>query len=174
MTAGRREALIVGAAALGAVAVGALVGALGVQAGSGAAQLLSTRFVDLSGRPRRLLEWQGRVVLCNFWATWCEPCRDEVPLLVAAEQRFHAQGLVIVGIGIDSADKIRQFSQTYAITYASLVADASALQLLRKLGNPSGGLPYSVLLDRSGAVAHRKLGAFSSTELQQVLASLLR
>ena len=174
MTAGRREALIVGAAALGAMVAGALVGALSLQSGTGAAQLLSTPFVDLSGRPRRLLEWQGRVVLCNFWATWCEPCREEVPLLVAAEQQHRARGLSIVGIGIDSVDKIREFSQTYGITYIKLIADAGVLQLLRRLGNTSGGLPYSVLLDRSGAVAYRKLGAFVSAELEQVLGSMLR
>ena len=173
MAPGRRDALILGATGLGALVAGSVVGALALQSGSGAADLLAASFVDLTGRPRVMREWQGRVLLCNFWATWCEPCREEIPLLIAAQQQYVAQGLTIVGIGIDSADKIRQFSAKYRISYPTLVGDADALGLLRRLGNRSGGLPYSVILDRNGALASRKLGAFSRAELRQVLAGML-
>jgi thiol-disulfide isomerase/thioredoxin len=174
MAPGRRDALILGATGLGAMAAGALVGALALQSASGAAELLAASFVDLGGRPRQLREWQGRVLLCNFWATWCEPCREEIPLLVAAQQQYLNQGLTIVGIGIDSVEKIREFSAKYRISYPSLVADPEALGLLRRLGNRSGGLPYSVILDRNGALARRNLGAYGRVELENVLAGLLR
>lgn len=174
MAPGRRDALILGATGLGALVAGSVVGALALQSGSGAADLLSASFADLTGRQTRIREWQGRVLLCNFWATWCEPCRDEVPLLNAAQQQYLAQGLTIVGIGIDSAEKIRQFSAKYRIVYPSLVANADAFALLRSLGNRSGGLPYSVVLDRKGALVSRKLGAFLREELDQVLAGILR
>src|SRR6266705_5501733 len=171
---GRREALILGATGLGALVAGSVVGALALQSGSGAADLLAASFIDLTGRPRPIREWQGRVLLCNFWATWCEPCREEVPLLIAAQQQYFAQGLTIVGIGIDSAEKIRQFSAKYRIGYPSLVGNAEAFTLLRRLGNRSGGLPYSVVLDRNGALSSRKLGAFARHELVKVLAGFLR
>jgi thiol-disulfide isomerase/thioredoxin len=174
MAPGRRDALILGATGLGALVAGSVVGALALQSGSGAADLLSASFADLTGRQTPIREWQGRVLLCNFWATWCEPCRDEVPLLNAAQQQYLAQGLTIVGIGIDSAEKIRQFSAKYRIVYPSLVANADAFVLLRSLGNRSGGLPYSVVLDRKGALVSRKLGAFRREELDQVLAGILR
>jgi thiol-disulfide isomerase/thioredoxin len=173
MTIARREALILGGVGLAAAAAGALVGVFALQTRTGAADLLAARFHDLDGRPRRLLEWQGRVLLCNFWATWCPPCREEIPLLVAAKQQWPASRLEIVGIGIDSADKIREFARTYKVNYPMLVADATAIGLLRGLGNKSGGLPYSVIFDRSGAIAQRWLGAFTEPDLRNVLAGLL-
>jgi thiol-disulfide isomerase/thioredoxin len=169
----RREALILGAVGAAAAVAGGFAGVLALQARSGAAELLAARFADLDGRPRRLLEWRGRALLCNFWATWCEPCREEVPLLIAAKQKAGSNDAEIVGIGIDSADKIRQFAAIYRINYPLLVADASAISLLRGLGNKGGGLPYTVGLDRSGALVNRRLGALKEDELRQVLASLL-
>lgn len=174
MALARREALILGGVGLAAAAAGAVVGALTLQSGSGAADLLAARFYDLSGRPRRLMEWQGRVLLCNFWATWCAPCREEIPLLVTAKQQWPTTGFEIVGIGIDSGDKIRDFAVTYKINYPLLVADATAIALMRGLGNRSGALPYTVVFDRSGALVERRLGALTRQDLQQVLSGLLR
>ena len=111
-------------------------------------------------------------MLCNFWATWCAPCREEVPILVAAKQQWASRGFEVVGIGIDSADKIREFSITYKVNYPVLVADGSALQLLRRLGNQAGGLPYSVVLDRTGSIAQRHLGALTAADLSRVVESL--
>jgi thiol-disulfide isomerase/thioredoxin len=174
MANARRDALILGGVGVAAAAAGALVGVLALQARSGAADLLSAQFYDLDGRPRRLLDWQGQSLLCNFWATWCAPCREEIPLLVAAKQQQAGLSGEIVGIGIDSADKIGQFVKTYKINYPVLLADATAVGLLRALGNRSGGLPYTVVLDRRGAVVHRHLGALTEADLRQVLASFVR
>jgi len=173
MASRRREALILGGVGVAAAVGGALSGVLALQSGSGAAELLAARFTDLEGRPRRLLEWRGRALLCNFWATWCAPCREEVPLLVAAKRQGLWFGSEIVGIGIDSVDKMQQFAATYKINYPLLVADATAIALLRALGNRAGGLPYTVALDRHGAVIERHLGALKEPELRQVLARLV-
>jgi thiol-disulfide isomerase/thioredoxin len=167
----RREVLILGAVGAVALAAGALVGALGIQSTSGAGKLLSASYPDLSGRVRRLSEWQGRVALFNFWATWCAPCREEMPLLDAAIRRY---GVSVVGIGIDQASKIREFVTNVGVRYEMLVADAGAVPLMKSLGNPSGGLPFTVVLDRAGRIASRKLGAYSAPELQEVLTPLLR
>lgn len=166
----RREALILGAAGAAALAAGAVVGTLGIQSASGAAKLLSASFPDLDGRPRRLSEWQGRVTLFNFWATWCAPCREEMPLLDAAGRRF---GISVVGIGIDSAAKIRQFVANVGVRYQMLVADLTVIPLMKALGNPSGGLPFTVVLDRAGRIAGRKLGILSSRELEGIVTPLL-
>jgi thiol-disulfide isomerase/thioredoxin len=168
----RRDALLLGAAGVTAAAAGATGAALVLQSRSGAADLLAAGYPDLDGRVRRLRDWRGQVLFCNFWATWCAPCREEVPLLVAARQQWQDKGLEVVGIGIDSADKIREFSKSYQVNYPMLVADGSALQLLRDLGNRQGGLPYSVILDRHGAVVRRHLGAMNAAELRRVLESL--
>jgi len=173
MRPGRRNSLILAGVGVGAAAAGALVGALALQSGSGAAQLLSASFSDLQGRKRRLLEWRGQVLACNFWATWCAPCLEEVPLFIAAKQHHARKGFEVIGIGIDNAAKISDFAAKFLINYQLLVADADAIGLMRQLGNPAGALPYTVLLDRNGAIAHRKLGAFRKEELERVLAGLL-
>ncbi len=167
----RREALLLGGVGAAALAAGALAGAFGVQSSSGATQLLSASFPDLSGRLRRLSEWQGRVTLFNFWATWCAPCREEMPLLGATAQKL---GFSAVGIGIDSADKIREFAANYGIRYEQLVAGADAIPLMKALGNAGGGLPFSLLLDRRGGLGQRKLGPLSGPELEGIVGPLLR
>jgi thiol-disulfide isomerase/thioredoxin len=111
------------------------------------------------------------VVLFNFWATWCAPCREEMPILDAAARKYSFSA---VGIGIDSAVKIREFAANYGIRYEMLVAGVEAIQLMKNLGNPSGGLPFSLVLDRRGRVAHRKLGPLAEAELEGIVTPLLR
>jgi len=174
MALARREVLILGAIGAAAAVAGGLVGALALQAQSGAADLLDAPFRDLSGTGRTLRDWQGRVVVCNFWATWCAPCREEIPMLVAVQEVYAGKGAEIVGIGIDHAAKVVEFAKTYGITYPVLIAEADAIELMRRLGNALGGLPYTVVLDRVGAVAHRRLGALTRAEVEGVLKHLLR
>jgi thiol-disulfide isomerase/thioredoxin len=174
MTPGRRDALILGGVAAAAAVIGGVTGALVLQSRSGAAELLGASFPDLGGQTRRLAEWRGKALLVNFWATWCAPCREEIPLLNAAQQQNASSGLQVLGIGIDSAVNIRDFIRKVPIAYPVLVADAGGIELMRELGNRQGGLPFNVLLDRHGRFAGRKLGAYSSAELQSALAALLR
>lgn len=184
MTPGRREVLILGAAGLAAAAAGFVLGPIllrstsGGDAGEGTATgnpiLLAATLVDLEGRPRRLSEWHGRILVCNFWATWCAPCREEIPLLMAAREKYAAAGVEIVGIAIDKAANVRDFSATFKISYPILLAEAEGIDLMRKLGNNTGGLPYTVVTDRRGNVAHRKLGAFHGSDLDEILGPLAR
>lgn len=170
----RRKVLAYALVGAGAAAAGALVAPLVLQRSSGAAALLSTIFPDLDGQPRRLLDWKGSVTVTNFWATWCEPCREEMPLLRDARKRFRDQGVEVVGIGIDQVAKIREFASNYEISYPLLVGDSRALDVMRDLGNRAGGLPYTVILNRSGALAGQRLGAFKPGELDRMLESILR
>ena len=126
-----------------------------------------TRHIDLND------EVGKKIILVNFWATWCAPCREEIPLLVAAQQQCVKRMLQIVGIGIDRADKISEFAAQLKITYTLLVADSNVIDTMRQLGNRSGGLPFTVVLDRRGAVAKTRLGALKPGELDQILVPLL-
>lgn len=177
MTAGRREALILGAAGFAAAGAGFIAGPLLLQLGEddgGSRALFAASFPDLTGKPRRLAEWQGRVLLVNFWATWCAPCREEIPLLVAASQRYPSATVGIVGIAVDNAAKVVEFSGMLAISYPVLLAGTDGLDLMRQLGNNSGGLPYTVVADRRGTLTHRKLGALKQDDLDSILGPLAR
>jgi thiol-disulfide isomerase/thioredoxin len=173
MPLARRELLALGA--IGAVAAvgGAVFGVLGLQSKSGAAALLAAPFVDLQGSTTRLRDWPSRVVLCNFWATWCEPCREEVPLLIAAEHQFRDKGLEVAGIGFDNVGKLREFAETFAVNYRILIGPAGTPDLLRMLGDEAAALPFSVVLNAQRRIVHRKLGAWSKSELdREILAAM--
>jgi thiol-disulfide isomerase/thioredoxin len=170
---GRREVLTLGGVAIAAAAAGVWLGPGLLQPQGGAAQLFATTYPDQDGQPRRLLEWQGRVLVCNFWATWCEPCREEIPMLVRMREKYVANGVEFVGISIDQVAKVRHFAISYKVSYPLLIADASALDLMRHLGNQAGALPFTVVLNRQGAVAYRKLGLLKAQDLEPVVAGLI-
>ena len=169
----RREFLALGAIGLAAAAIGAFVGPLVLQSGSGAGQLLAASFSDAAGRPRALKEWLGTPMVVNFWATWCVPCREEVPLLVEFHGKFRPKGAEVVGICADQVVKMLEFAKAFAIPYPLLVADAGVFDLLRRIGNNAAALPFTVVLDRAGAIVHRRLGALKSGELEAVIAPIV-
>ena len=176
MAPGRRELLILAGAGLAAAAAGFLAGpALLRLGGNGEREALAAAtFADLADRRRRLTEWRGKILVCNFWATWCTPCREEIPLLVAARQKYGPAGIEIVGIAIDNAAKVNEFAATFRISYPILLAEADGIDLMRRLGNVGGGLPYTVIADREGKPVHHKLGALQEAELDGFLGPLAR
>ena len=137
------------------------------------ATLQSRSFSDLAGSDRTLLDWQGKVRVLNFWATWCEPCREEIPALQRVQAKFAANGLETIGISIDHADKVRQFAKNMAITYPLLLGDASVIDVARALGNRAGGLPYTLVLDAQGKLLASKLGGITEAQLTEILLPVL-
>jgi thiol-disulfide isomerase/thioredoxin len=164
----RREVIAAGAVAAVATATGIALGPR-LDAASDSRALLATNFSDLSGRSRGLSEWKGKALVVNFWATWCAPCREEIPMLLELRAKYAHKGIEIIGIAIDQAAKVRQFSQDMKIVYPILVADHTALDLVRSLGNAPGGLPFTVVLDARGKLKHRKLGLLKQPELENWL-----
>jgi len=173
MALSRREWLVLGGVGTAAAVAGVLVGPILLQSGSGAAKLLATPLPGLDGRMRRLADWQGKVVLCNFWATWCAPCREEIPMLVDLREQYSAQGFEVVGIAVDNAAKVREFADKYHVSYPLLVAEAGGLDLMRALGNTAGALPFTVTLDRQGSILNRKLGILRRGDLEPKIKALL-
>ncbi len=173
----RRRLLIV--AAVGASAIAAGIGAHRFLRGESSpqdvaiAELQQLTLPDAAGAPQNFGQWKGKVLVLNFWATWCEPCREEIPALIRTQQKFGANGVQIVGIGIDSAAKIRDFSKEYKINYPLTVGGLDQIDLSRRLGNKIGGLPYTLVIDRAGRVVKTKLGGISEAELEALLRPLL-
>jgi thiol-disulfide isomerase/thioredoxin len=113
------------------------------------------------------------VVVVNFWASWCPPCREEIPGLVRIQQKFAANGLQVVGIAVDSVDKSRQAASEMGISYPMLVAEVQIMDVTRRLGNRAGGLPFTVVLDREGRLVTTHLGLLSEAQLERLVRPLL-
>ncbi|MBS0327612.1 MAG: TlpA family protein disulfide reductase [Proteobacteria bacterium] len=138
-----------------------------------AAALLALVLPDLSGREQPLAQWRGKILVVNFWATWCGPCREEMPHFVRAQAEHAATGLQFVGIAVDQVDKVRQFTDELGVNYPILIGGYGAIELSRALGNSVGALPFTIVLDRQGAVVWTHLGAVKEPQFNTLLAGLL-
>ncbi|HUW28823.1 MAG TPA: TlpA disulfide reductase family protein [Sulfuriferula sp.] len=143
-------------------------------AGDGASTaLFKAEFKDLAGIRQPLSRWRGKVLVVNFWATWCPPCREEIPEFVKLQSKYGAQGLQFVGIAIDETAKVQAYSDQMGINYPVLVGDLDAVALSQATGNRLGGLPYTLILDRSGKIIATELGGLSTAKLEATLKPLL-
>ena len=134
--------------------------------------LMKANLPDTQGQTHALSEWRGKVLLVNFWATWCPPCIEEMPELVDLQNSPGIKNLQIVGIGVDSPSNIQQFTTKFQISYPILVAGMEGTEIARALGNQAGGLPFTVLIDADGHVRHTYLGRLKMNEVKADLANL--
>lgn len=140
----------------------------------GAAEsLLTVQLPDLQNRPRALSEHQGKVLVVNFWATWCPPCRKEIPDFSAVSQALAAHPVQFVGISVDAAAKVRAFDEEFNVPYPLLIAGPELLELAAGLGNSARALPFTAIIDREGKVRHIKLGTLHRDELERKIRALL-
>lgn len=110
---------------------------------------------------------RGRPVLLNFWATWCPPCVEELPLLDHFARLQPAGGLQVVGLAVDQPTAVRQFLVRAPVGFPMGLAAGEGMNLGRRLGNSTGGLPFTLVLNRMGEVVDRKMGALSSGDLER-------
>lgn len=165
------------------IAVAALALALGLGVGTWkyapnesqlkAEQIYNTRFEDLAGQSQALSQWRGKVLIINFWATWCPPCREEIPDFVAVAAANQGKDVVIVGIALDERDLVAQFAKEYKINYPMLLGGAAGSDFGVQLGNGSRGIPFTVILDRQGKLVYVASGAMRRAELEKQIAKLL-
>jgi thiol-disulfide isomerase/thioredoxin len=171
-----RRRFIVGAsiAAMGALAAGLALYRRSRPAARDGTALLSTTLPDLQGKSQTLSQWRGKVLIVNFWATWCTPCREEMPHFVAVQNRDGAKGVQFVGIAVDQADKVRDFVKEIGVNYPVLIGGFGAIELSKTLGNELAALPFTVVVDRAGSIAHTQLGPLKGRQLDELLQTLLK
>ena len=115
-----------------------------------------------------------KVTLLNFWATWCPPCRKEIPDFIRLYEEFKDQDFTIVGLAIDKTDKVKAFEKKVGINYLSLIAEKEGYSLLEKYGSPHGALPYTVILNKQGDIIYKHhKGILSYKEAKKIIESLL-
>jgi thiol-disulfide isomerase/thioredoxin len=128
--------------------------------------------LDLAGKTRNSKEWQGKVVLLNFWATWCPPCLEEIPSLIELQDSYGALGLQIVGVAVDDTQAVRAFAAGMGFNYPILPGDTDAIELSKRYGNQQGVLPYSVFINREGEIIQVIRGELKKDHAEKILAQL--
>ncbi len=117
---------------------------------------------DLEGKKHNLYDWHGKIIMLNFWATWCGPCQVEIPDFIEYQKRYADQGLQIIGVGLDEVRKLRNYVRTVGINYPVLQADPELqYSLLKQWGNSFGVLPFTVIIAKDGHFVFMQQGVFS-------------
>lgn len=137
------------------------------------APIFAAAFDNLDGKSLALADFKGRPLVLNFWATWCPPCRKEMPELIEFHKRHAARGMTLIGIAVEDRARVAEFVAATPVPFPILVGRDKGIALLQALGNQSAGLPYTVVLDRQGNIVFTKRGALTRERLEQVIEPLL-
>lgn len=129
---------------------------------------------DIDGKPRSIREWDGKIIILNFWATWCPPCLRETPLFVELQETYGSQGLQFIGVAIDDLQAVRDFTNTYGINYPILIGAEEAIKIAKQYGNRAGVLPFTLIIDRSGRVALEQMGELTRDVAEKAIRKLLK
>lgn len=135
--------------------------------------LFAATFPDEKGQPQALKNYAGKIVVLNFWATWCAPCREEMPELSKLHSAYQNQNLVVLGVAVDDVAAISDFSKETTVSYPLFAADMQGMEIATHLGNNKGVLPYTVIIKNDGSVAKTYFGRVSQQLLEKTLKTLL-
>jgi len=142
-------------------------------AGDGVEQLPEFSFPDVQGINRNSSEWKNRILVINFWATWCPPCREEMPLFVKLQKQYADKGVQFVAIAIDEPDLVRDFHDVYGLNFPTLIGGMEAVKLANTLGNRFDSLPFTAIFDRQGKTHHIQAGPVTNEILIAAFDKLL-
>lgn len=128
---------------------------------------------DLSGKQRNIKEWQGKVLVINFWATWCPPCLKEMPEFEALHTEYEKKGLQFIGIALDDAEPVKEFIASKKITYPILLGEDQGTKLAHDLGNIINTVPFTIIVNKQGLVVKSQMGELSRKQLLEIITPLL-
>jgi thiol-disulfide isomerase/thioredoxin len=128
---------------------------------------------DAEGKSRSITEWDGKTLVINFWATWCAPCRREIPMLNALSAARAAQGVVVIGIAVDLRDKVLPYAKEVGINYPLLIGEEGGLDAASAFGLGSIGLPTTVFVDAKGRIVTAHLGELHADQADLIIDTIL-
>ncbi len=137
------------------------------------AELLAVSLPDLHNQSHALTEWQGKILVLNFWATWCPPCLHEIPEFIRLQTQYKNKNVQFVGIAVDDAQAVAEFTNKTPINYPILLASHNGMEIARQWGNVLDSVPFTVIMNPQGNIVHRQLGEITPRELQAVIHPLL-
>ena len=169
MNANKRLFMAAGAAGLLATVVGqALYRGMASQALSehASAALWAAEFETPQGGHFKLADFRGKPLVLNFWATWCPPCVEEIPLIDDFFQQNSTKGISVIGLAIDQPGRVKRFVEEFGLNYPMGLAGMNGTELSKILGNESASLPFTIVLDKDGQIFQKKLGRLSAEEIK--------
>ena len=128
---------------------------------------------DLEDKVRDIKEWDGQVLMINFWATWCPPCRREMPAFIELQEKYKDKGFTIIGIALDEKQAVLDFTDPMGMNYPILMAEQDGIVISKAYGNKLGVLPYTVIVDRKSNIIHRQRTELTYEQVEGMIKPLL-
>lgn len=128
---------------------------------------------DIESKTRDVKEWDGQVLMINFWATWCPPCRKEIPAFIELQEKYKDKGFTTIGIALDEKQAVIDFTDSMGINYPILLAEQEGITLTKAYGNRLGVLPYTVIIDRKSNIVHRQRTELTFEQVESMIKPLL-
>lgn len=129
---------------------------------------------DVSGNQHNISEWQGKIRVINFWATWCPPCLKEIPEFMALQEQYSAKGLQFIGIAIDDQEPVEEYLAKTKINYPVLIGGVTGIALAHQLGNSIDAVPFTLVVNQQGQIIHKHPGEFSSEQIMEIINPLIK
>jgi Thiol-disulfide isomerase and thioredoxins len=136
-------------------------------------KLTDTRLLDVANRPHQISEWQGKIRVINFWATWCPPCRKEIPELIALQKNFNNRGVVVIGIAIDELSAVAKYQSENGINYPLLIANDNGMELAKSWGDLVGAVPFTLVVNQQDEIIFKHAGAVDLQMLESIIQPLI-
>ncbi len=128
---------------------------------------------DITGMQHKLSEWHGKLLIINFWATWCTPCLKEIPEFIKLQNEFNDRNLQFIGIAIEDKQAVAEYLTTININYPMLIGGDEAITLSQQLGNIVNAVPFTLIINQQGEIIHRQPGELSREKIMEIISPLI-